>query len=100
MQLQLKRAKQQRNSRKSVAEEKQGKTGIEEGKGTRRKELDTKTGFAVAAFVDCACLRHGTRKSRRLLTSICRWTDTGRAAQVAHVACCWSVHEERDNTRD
>lgn len=53
MQLQLKIAKQERNNRKSVAEEKQEQEGIEGGKGTRRKELDTKTRRALG---DCAIL--------------------------------------------
>ena len=61
MQLQLKRAKQQRNNRKSVTEEKQkqGQEGVEGGKGTRGKELDTKTRLAVTALEDCAILGMG-----------------------------------------
>lgn len=61
IQLQLKRAKQQRNIRKSVAEEKekQGQEGVEGGKDTRGKELDTKTRLAVTALEVHAILGMG-----------------------------------------
>lgn len=61
MQLQLKRAKQQRNNSKSVAEEKQdqGQEGVEGHKGTRRQELVTETRLTMAALEDCAGLGMG-----------------------------------------
>lgn len=56
MKLQLNRAKQQRNSSISVAEEKQdqGQEGVEGRKGTRRQELVTETRLTVTALEDCA----------------------------------------------
>lgn len=61
MQLQLKRAKQQRNNSKSVSEEKQdqGQEGVEGRKGTRRQELVTETRLTMAALEDCAGLGMG-----------------------------------------
>lgn len=46
-----KKAKQQRNNRRNVAEDKheEGQEGVEGDKGTRGEELDTKARLAVSA---------------------------------------------------